>query len=30
MGNSPVSGEFNKLVLDDAIDGFIKNLIDFT
>jgi len=27
MGNSPVSGEFNKLVLDDAIDGFIKNLI---
>ena len=26
MGNSPVSGELNKLVLDDAIDGFIKNL----
>jgi len=26
MGNSPVSGELNKMVLDDAIDGFIKNL----
>jgi AcrR family transcriptional regulator len=26
MGNSPVSGELNKMVLDDAINGFIKNL----
>jgi AcrR family transcriptional regulator len=26
IGNSPVNGEFNKMVLDDAIDGFIKNL----
>jgi AcrR family transcriptional regulator len=26
MGNSPVSGELNKMVLDDAIEGFIKNL----
>lgn len=26
MGNSPVSGELNKMVLEDAIDGFIKNL----
>ena len=26
MGNSPVSGELNKMVLDDAIDGFIKNV----
>jgi AcrR family transcriptional regulator len=26
MENSPASGELNKLVLDDAIDGFIKNL----
>ncbi len=26
MGNSPVSGELNKMVLNDAIDGFIKNL----
>lgn len=26
MGNSPVSGELNKLVLQDAINGFIKNL----
>jgi AcrR family transcriptional regulator len=27
MGNSPVSGELNKMVMDDAIDGFIKNLV---
>lgn len=27
MGNSPVSGELNKMVMDDAIDGFIKNLL---
>jgi AcrR family transcriptional regulator len=26
MGNSPASGELNKLVLNDAINGFIKNL----
>ena len=26
MGNSDVSGELNKLVLDDAVTGFIKNL----
>ena len=26
MGNSPVDGELNKMVLDDAIEGFIKNL----
>jgi AcrR family transcriptional regulator len=26
MGNSPVSGELNKMVLDDAIEGFIRNL----
>lgn len=26
MGNSPVSGELNKMVLDDAINGFVKNL----
>lgn len=26
MGNSPVSGELNKMVLDDAVEGFIKNL----
>ncbi len=26
MGISPVAGELNKLVLDDAIEGFIKNL----
>jgi AcrR family transcriptional regulator len=26
MGNSDVSGEVNKLVLDDAVAGFIKNL----
>ncbi len=26
MGSSPVSEEVNKAVLDDAIDGFIKNL----
>jgi AcrR family transcriptional regulator len=26
MESSPVSGELNKMVLDDAIDGFIKNL----
>lgn len=26
MDNSPVSGELNKVVLDDAIEGFIKNL----
>jgi AcrR family transcriptional regulator len=26
MGNSDVSDELNKLVLDDAINGFIKNL----
>lgn len=26
MGNSPASGELNKMVLNDAIDGFIKNL----
>jgi AcrR family transcriptional regulator len=27
MGSSPVSGELNKMVLDDAINGFIKNLL---
>lgn len=27
MGNSPVSGELNKMVLDDAISGFIKNIL---
>lgn len=27
MGNSPVSGELNKMVLDDAINGFIKNIL---
>jgi AcrR family transcriptional regulator len=26
MGNSPVSGELNKMVLHDAVNGFIKNL----
>lgn len=26
MGNSPASGELNKMVLDDAISGFINNL----
>ena len=26
MGNSPVSAQLDKMVLDDAIDGFIKNL----
>jgi len=26
MGSSSVSGELNKMVLDDAIEGFIKNL----
>lgn len=26
MGRSPVSGDLNKTVLDDAIEGFIKNL----
>lgn len=26
MNNSPDAGELNKLVLDDAIDGFVKNL----
>ncbi len=26
MGNSPVSGELNKMVLDDAVNGFIKNM----
>jgi AcrR family transcriptional regulator len=26
MNSSPVAGELNKLVLDDAIEGFIKNL----
>jgi AcrR family transcriptional regulator len=28
MNNSDVSGELNKLVLDDAVAGFIKNLKD--
>ena len=27
MGSSPVDGELNKMVLDDAIEGFIKNLV---
>jgi AcrR family transcriptional regulator len=27
MGNSPVSGELKKMVLDDAINGFIKNIL---
>ena len=26
MGNSPASGELNKMVLHDAVNGFIKNL----
>jgi len=26
MGNSPASGQLDKMVLDDAVDGFIKNL----
>jgi len=26
MGNSPVDGELNKMVLDDAVEGFLKNL----
>lgn len=26
MESSPVSGELNKMVLDDAVEGFIKNL----
>jgi len=26
MGNSPVSAQLDKMVLDDAVDGFIKNL----
>ena len=26
MGNSPIAGELDKMVLDDAIEGFIKNL----
>lgn len=26
MGNSPIASELDKMVLDDAIDGFIKNL----
>jgi calcineurin-like phosphoesterase family protein len=26
MGNSDVSNELNKMVLDDAVSGFIRNL----